>query len=338
MKRARRPEAAAAASAPAASSGAGGNAQKKARHGDGGVRRSGPTGLTTRQLDALELPDQLSQFLDVAGLNKHSTPLPPELVTYMRGLLRDHPEIRMVCQVGLHNGMLVELLLAERSDISVVTVDAAHYPEVAAAAQHYFDRKFPLRHMLVMGDSRMGVPMVAQVVGAHKFDLIILGGTSVQEEAERDLRSARILAHRDTLVMRNGIVRYKADGIGPCSAWTVVVKLGEVQELEFHHTPTFEHAWGVGRYCDRPASEGAMQEKKTMAESFWDNNRVCALLLLRACCRRGTDARGADRPRCCGSLGCAWTSTVARARMHSKCGVRCWRPASSPTRGRTTRA
>ena len=165
-------------------------------------------------------------------------------------LLNNNKNISKIMEVGFNAGHSAELFLLN-SNAYVYSFDIGdHFYEYLKEGKIYINNKFPNRHTLVFGDSRKTLPRFRNN-NDIKFDLIFIDGGHSYEVAYADLINCRNLAHSETIVIMDDIVKnplYVAGyTIGPSKAWNDLINANMLQEIS-HSDYSPGRGQSVGKY------------------------------------------------------------------------------------------
>jgi len=167
-------------------------------------------------------------FLSFEGYSQES---PQQVEDLIR--LTSKPNIN-VMEIGFNAGHSAEVFLQNNKDLTLTSFDLGGHDYVPVAKK-YIDATYPNRHTLLLGDSRVTVPMYRQLNGDTKFDVIFIDGGHEYEIAKADLENCFHLAHKDTIVILDDTV-FTPDWdaywtIGPTRTWMEHVDQHKIYEL-----------------------------------------------------------------------------------------------------------
>jgi predicted O-methyltransferase YrrM len=134
-------------------------------------------------------------------------------------------------QIGFHAGHSAEILLENNKDLILTSFDICAYTYVIPLAE-YINSKYSQRHSLILGDSRITVPLY----NTNKFDIIFIDGGHEYNIVKADLLNCFKLATRDTIVIVDDIIfteNLKEHWTeGPTQAWIECCSNNLISEIE----------------------------------------------------------------------------------------------------------
>lgn len=139
-----------------------------------------------------------------------------------------------IMEIGFNGGHSSELFLNCNNDLSVVSFDLGEHTYLPLAKQ-YIDNKYPNRHKLITGDSRISVPKFIYENRDVKFDIIFVDGGHEYIVAKEDMLNCFYLSHKDTVVILDDTVfidPWRLDyNKGPTSVWYDFLYYRRIKEL-----------------------------------------------------------------------------------------------------------
>jgi len=160
--------------------------------------------------------------------------------TFFTSFLQNEKRIITIAEIGFNAGHSSETLLLARPNTQVTSFDLMMH-DYTATGKKYIDIKYPGRHTMVAGDSRVTVNKFAKENPGVTFDLIFIDGGHGYDIAKTDIMNMKKLARADTLVVFDDI-QYKR----PRRAWERCVEKGIVEEIE--RFGNNERMWVLGKY------------------------------------------------------------------------------------------
>lgn len=169
--------------------------------------------------------------------------------------LATRPGVLSIAEVGFNAGRSSYNFLQANSEAHVTAFDIGDHKCVSVAKQ-FIDQRFPGRHTLVLGDSRLAVPDFHRNSPAAKFDLVFIDGGHAYEIARADLLNFKDLSHERTIVVMDDITPWLPWGRGPTKAWRELLNSGVIAQDELvkdgkvveRLRPPGKRAWAVGTY------------------------------------------------------------------------------------------
>lgn len=158
------------------------------------------------------------------------------------------PEIKTVVEIGFNSGHSASWFLANNPSVSVHSFDIGNW-RCVTKGKAVIDALYPNRHSLILGDSCRTVPEFSRANPDKKFDLIFIDGGHMYDVAQADVRNCFSLAHKDSIVVMDDIVR-RGDWLaqwnyGPALAWADGVREGIIKEEgQADYSEGRGHAWG----------------------------------------------------------------------------------------------
>jgi predicted O-methyltransferase YrrM len=162
---------------------------------------------------------------------------------------------RLIGEIGFNAGLSSHAFLEAHPDVQVISFDLCETRSAPASkiAKKMIDERFPGRHTLICGDSRLTVPEFKASNPGLCFDLVFIDGGHSYECARADLLNMRELSSKDTAVIVDDLVPQFRYGAGPAQAWSDAVEEGLLHESEVVKDGKMR-AWGLGQYVFKGAA------------------------------------------------------------------------------------
>ena len=134
-------------------------------------------------------------------------------MTQMTQFLQEHKEIKTILEIGFNGGLSAYTFLSARDDIKVVSIDIGDHDYVMKAKRGIAEH-FPMRHTLLIGDSR---DVVKQVKDLFKidFDYIFVDGSHEGTVPEEDLRNCLDIAKPYTWIVVDDVCKAYGQNVVP---------------------------------------------------------------------------------------------------------------------------
>jgi len=181
--------------------------------------------LLISSIYAEELPS-LETFIARRGEMVNEGSVTAKQREFFTKLLSDNPWIHRIAEIGFNAGHSSETFLQTKSDVHVTSFDIMIH-SYCAVAKEYIDQKYPNRHTLVRGDSKITVKKFAKKQPKLIFDLIFIDGNHNKKHAQNDIINMEKFSCPHTLLIVDDI-----DIPSVQRAWDYCVELGIVQQIK----------------------------------------------------------------------------------------------------------
>jgi len=161
--------------------------------------------------------------------------------------LTNKPNIN-VMEIGFNAGHSAEIFCKNNKELTLTSFDLGEHNYVTTAKE-YIDCTYPNRHTLILGDSRITIPIFFQNNKDAKFDIIFIDGGHDYEIAKADMENCFHLAHNDTIIILDDTIFTKdwehGYTIGPTRIWTEHLEENKIIELNRKdYSPGHGMCWG----------------------------------------------------------------------------------------------
>jgi len=127
---------------------------------------------------------------------------------WFEAFLQKTPQIKSILEIGFNGGFSSGVLLNTRPDISVVSVDLGAHDYVLPA-KTWIDKKFPNRHLLLIGDSTSVLPRIPQYI--KEADCIFIDGGHTGTIPAQDIRNTLLHCRPDAWIVIDDYAPYAPD-------------------------------------------------------------------------------------------------------------------------------
>lgn len=187
-----------------------------------------------------------SQGFYIDALEGNMSDIPEQCDDVMK--IVSMPFVKTILEIGFNSGHSSELMLRTNPHVKVVSFDLGEH-EYTAKAKQYIDKMYPLRHLLILGNSVQTIPTFHHMQPDARFDLIFIDGGHDYLTARADLGNCRFLSHPMSLVIMDDIVFSTSmmHTAGPTKCWREQKEKRTLEELQHkEYSPGRGHC--VGRY------------------------------------------------------------------------------------------
>ncbi len=130
--------------------------------------------------------------------------------------------VKTALEIGFNAGHSAEIMLGNNPELNLISFDLGDHA-YSLLGKQYIDMKYPGRHTLIIGDSRISIPKFIKDFPGKTFDLLFIDGGHEYEIAKADLENCRYLAHKESIVILDDTVMHPGNiiydfNIGPNKA------------------------------------------------------------------------------------------------------------------------
>ena len=144
----------------------------------------------------------------------------------IKQILKDNSPTKIM-EIGFNAGHSAELFL-KNSEAVVYSFDLGeHFHQYLKYGKQYINNTYINRHILILGDSTIRIPIFAQNNNI-KFDIIFIDGGHSYDVAYADLMNCRKLATENTIIIMDDIIKkpefQAGHTVGPSKAWNKLIE------------------------------------------------------------------------------------------------------------------
>ena len=160
--------------------------------------------------------------------------VPQQIETLVSIIKMINKPIINVMEIGFNSGNSSCQFLRNGQNITVTSFDIGDHSYVLEAKK-YIDMMYPMRHTLIIGDSRISVPKFIKDHSDTKFDIIFIDGGHTYEIANADVENCFKLADKDTIVILDDTIFTPSWtenwNVGPTKVWNECLLKNTILEL-----------------------------------------------------------------------------------------------------------
>ena len=152
-----------------------------------------------------------------------------------------------ILEIGFNAGhSALAFLIMPTAQVTSIDIGTHTY---VLDAKAFIDNKYPLRHTLILGDSRQALPNYVQRHEDAKFDIIFIDGGHDYETSKSDLNNCLKMCHSDTMIIMDDVVYPQSMHewtLGPTRAWSEAKMNKQIDQRGLaDYCPGRSMVWGV---------------------------------------------------------------------------------------------
>lgn len=120
-------------------------------------------------------------------------------------LIRLSKNVKTALEIGFNAGHSAEIMLENNPDLNLFSFDLGDHG-YSLIGKQFIDIKYPGRHTLIIGDSRISIPKFIKDFPGKTFDLLFIDGGHEYEIAKADLENCRYLADKESIFILDDTV------------------------------------------------------------------------------------------------------------------------------------
>lgn len=114
-------------------------------------------------------------FNDIKKINTSVGSISSNQQVFLKNFLKEHPDIKEVLETGFHVGLSAATMMSVRDDINVTSFDIFWF-DYTRRAKLILDIHFPLRNLLIAGNSVCSLQTFFKKTPTYKPDLVFIDG------------------------------------------------------------------------------------------------------------------------------------------------------------------
>jgi predicted O-methyltransferase YrrM len=167
-----------------------------------------------------------------------------EQVKYFINFITARPEIKVILEIGFNTGSSAAYFLSSRDDIKVISVDIGVHGYVNDC-KRLIDTHFPGRHTLLIGDSKVVIPLFSKETKIVP-DLIFIDGDHAEPTPLIDVRNCLKMAGQNTILVMDDTNLINGWN-GVLQAMCTIIKNKETDFDWLYNEQYGTHAWTIFR-------------------------------------------------------------------------------------------
>jgi len=162
------------------------------------------------------------------------------------------PKTKHIMEVGFNAGLSAINFLKHSNDAIVISFDIALH-EYCWYAKMFIDQKYPGRHILISGDSKVNVPLFS-LASNIKFDIVFIDGYHSTFYAYSDMVNAKLLSDENTILILDNVAPHLCCAAGPYVAMNVLMEEGQIKFVKHVEiSDEYVDGFAVLKYANKPS-------------------------------------------------------------------------------------
>jgi hypothetical protein len=177
-----------------------------------------------------------------------------------------------ILEIGFNAGhSALAFLVMPTAQVTSIDIGSHTY---VLDAKAFIDNQHPLRHTLIIGDSRQALPNYLQQHPNEKFDIIFIDGAHDYSTCKSDLDYCLKMAHSDTMIIMDDVtfpVSTYEWTIGPSRAWSEAKMNNRIDQKGLaDYCPGRSMVWGVPTHHRIiPSTIASFHKEPQFLERHW---------------------------------------------------------------------
>lgn len=158
---------------------------------------------------------------------------------------------KYIMEVGFNAGLSAINFLKHSPNSIVISFDIALH-EYCWYAKMFIDEKYPGRHILISGDSKINIPAFS-LTSNIKFDVIFIDGYHSVFYAYSDMINSKPLSSDDTILILDNVAPHLNCAAGPYVAMNMLMKEGHIKFIKHIEIGDYTDGFAVLKFVDTPS-------------------------------------------------------------------------------------
>ena len=148
---------------------------------------------------------------------------------WFEAFLQKRPAVKKILEIGFNGGFSSGVFLNTRPDITVTSVDLGAHDYVLPC-KTWIDKKFPNRHLLIIGDSTSVLPRIPALI--QEADCIFIDGGHTGTIPAQDIHNTLLHCRPDAWIVIDDYAPYAPDVVKAVDTALKEHKLAGIQSAE----------------------------------------------------------------------------------------------------------